>query len=181
MEQIEFKQHRRTNLAELVEWNLVKTEIDLEKVSISEVDRELANENPEEFDKGFLARNPNNHNDMWYVSKKYYDENFEALPETDVVEKTLHNTTASQAAENVKDIVFWGNGNTFKLIAKASSKQEQWMKSTKAMEITGIGCVIQVTTQQGDNVAEALTFVPNTRIKDIKDEDGNVVSRQIVQ
>lgn len=95
--------------------------------------------------------------------------------------KTLHNTTASQAAENVKDIVFWGNGNTFKLIAKASSKQEKWMKSTKAMEITGIGCVIQVTTQQGDNVAEALTFVPNTRIKDIKDENGNVVSRQIVQ
>ena len=43
---------------------------------------------------------------------------------------------------------FWGNGDTFKLISKASSKEEGWMKSTKAMEIEGVGVVIQVTTQQ---------------------------------
>jgi hypothetical protein len=62
--------------------------------------------------------------------------------------KTLHNSTASGAKTNVKDIIFWGNGDTFKLISKASSDQEGWMKSTKAMEIEGVGCVIQVTTQQ---------------------------------
>lgn len=39
------------------------------------------------------------------------------------------------------------------------------------MEIEGVGCVIQVTTQQGDNVAEALTFVPKTKI--VEDENGN--------
>jgi hypothetical protein len=62
--------------------------------------------------------------------------------------KTLHNSTASGAKTNVKDIIFWGNGDTFKLISKASSDREGWMKSTKAMEIEGVGCVIQVTTQQ---------------------------------
>lgn len=53
----------------------------------------------------------------------------------------------------------FGDGDTFKLICKASSAKERWMKSTKAMEIAGVGVVVQVTTQQGDNVAEALQFV----------------------
>jgi hypothetical protein len=68
--------------------------------------------------------------------------------------KTLHNTTANGATKNVKDIQFWGNGDTFKLISKASSENEGWMKSTKAMEIEFVGCVVQVTTQQrtGHNV-----------------------------
>jgi hypothetical protein len=62
--------------------------------------------------------------------------------------KSLHNTTANGATKNVKDIQFWGNGDTFQLISKASSEVEGWMKSTKAMEIEGVGCVVQVTTQQ---------------------------------
>lgn len=62
--------------------------------------------------------------------------------------KTLHNSNTSGASKNVKDIVFWGDGDTFKLISKASSESEGWMKSTKAMEIVGVGVVIQVTTQQ---------------------------------
>lgn len=95
--------------------------------------------------------------------------------------KTLGNTDTNGARENVKDIVFWGNGDTFKLIAKASSQNEGWMKSTKAMEIFGVGCVIQVTTQQGDNVSEALTFVPGTQISETKDEDGKVISREIIK
>lgn len=64
------------------------------------------------------------------------------------MEKTLDNTTADQAKDQVSDLKIWGNGDTFKLICKASSKAEGWMKSTKAMEIPGVGCVVQVTTQQ---------------------------------
>ena len=79
--------------------------------------------------------------------------------------KTLHNSTASGAKKNVSDLAVFGNGDTFKLICKASSKDEGWMKSTKAMQIDGVGCVVQVTTQQGDNIAEALTFVPGVRIE----------------
>lgn len=93
--------------------------------------------------------------------------------------KTLGNTTASQAKDNVKDIVFWGDGDTFKLISKASSRREGWMKSTKAMEIANAGVVIQVSTQQGDNVAEALQFVPDAWIDEIKDASGKTISREV--
>jgi len=117
--------------------------------------------------------------------------------------KTLNNTTAKQAKNNVSDIEFWGDGDTFKLISKASSKKEGWMKSTKAMQIDGVGCVVQVTTQQANDtgmlpmlsnggldlnaetlkasvVAEALTFVPGTRIEETSDDSGKVISRKLV-
>lgn len=89
------------------------------------------------------------------------------------MKKTLHNSTVSGARVNVKDIIIFGDGDTFKLICKASSKDEDWMKSTKAMEIEGLGCVLQVTTQQGDNIAEALVFVPGAKIELIDGDKTN--------
>lgn len=80
------------------------------------------------------------------------------------MKKTLHNSDISGARKNVKDIQVVGNGDMFQLLCKASSKNEGWMKSTKAMHIDGVGCLVQVTTQQGDNVAEALQFIPNVKI-----------------
>ena len=94
--------------------------------------------------------------------------------------KTMNNSNTKGTKTQVKDVEFWGNGDLFKLISKASSKNEGWMKSTKAMHIENIGCVIQVTTQQGDNVAEALTFVPQVKIVEIKEKD-KVISREIVK
>lgn len=81
------------------------------------------------------------------------------------MEKTLNNTTAIQAATQVKDIQFWGDGNAWKLLGKASSVNEGWMKSSKAYEIKEMGCIVQGTTQQKGldgtyAVAEAITFVP---------------------
>ena len=98
-------------------------------------------------------------------------------------QKSLHNTCSNGATKNVKDIVFWGNGDTFKLISKASSEAEGWMKSTKAMKC-GKDVVIQVTTQQKNpdgsySVAEALTTVHNKKIVETTDQNGNVVSRTI--
>ena len=78
--------------------------------------------------------------------------------------KPTNITTVSQAMQAVPDLEVYGNGDTFQLICKASSKKQQWMKSTKAMEIKGVGCIVQVTTQQGTNIAEALTFVSGVRI-----------------
>jgi len=91
-------------------------------------------------------------------------------------EKTLGNTDQSGCKENVKDVVFFGE-DLFKLLSKASSQSEGWMKSTKAMEVLG-GCVVQVTTQQRNPdgsyaVAEALVFVKGVRIKDV--EDGRIL------
>lgn len=98
---------------------------------------------------------------------------------TGKIEKTLHNSNASGASKNVEDLIIWGDGDMFKLLSKASSRAEGWMKSTKAMEIHNHGCVVQVTTQQGDNVAEALTYVPMVRIEEIFDAD-KVVSRRLI-
>ena len=97
-------------------------------------------------------------------------------------EKTLGNSCSNGATKNVKDIMFWGDGDIFKLISKASSQNEGWMKSTKAMSV-GNGVVVQVTTQQRNkdnsySVAEAITFVPNVKIYE-KFKDGVVVSRTI--
>jgi hypothetical protein len=85
-------------------------------------------------------------------------------------EKTLHNSDVSGARQNVKDLAIVGNGDMFRLLCKASSQAEGWMKSTKALEVTG-GCVVQVTTQQRNPdgsyaIAEALTFVPSVIIVD---------------
>lgn len=85
------------------------------------------------------------------------------------MDKTLHNTDISGAKKNVPDIAVFGNGDLFTLICKASSEIQGWMKSTKAMEIPMVGCVVQITTQQRNSdgsysVAEAVTFVPNVVI-----------------
>ncbi len=47
-------------------------------------------------------------------------------------EKTLHNSDVSGARKNVPDIKVVGNGDSWKLLCKASSQEEGWMKSTKA-------------------------------------------------
>jgi hypothetical protein len=96
------------------------------------------------------------------------------------VEKTLHNSDISGARQNVKDIKVVGNGDLFKLLCKASSETEGWMKSTKAMQ-TPMGCVVQVTTQQKGidgtyAVAEALTFVPGAVIVDDENSGRKLVS-----
>lgn len=67
--------------------------------------------------------------------------------------------------EKSLDVVIVGNPDTFQLLCKASSKEQGWMKSCKAMDV-GLGCVVQVTTQQGSNVAEALVYVPDVEITD---------------
>lgn len=91
--------------------------------------------------------------------------------------KTLHNSDVSGARQNVSDLMIVGNGDLWQLLCKASSETEGWMKSTKAMEIAGLGCLVQVTTQQRSSngtgnyaVAEAVTFVPGVKI--ISDVNG---------
>lgn len=95
--------------------------------------------------------------------------------------KTVSNTSAADTAAKVKDVKFFGNGDTFKLLCKAWSEEEEWMKSTKAMEIPGVGCVVQVSTQNEDLVAEAVTFVPGVKIQESYNAEGIVISRELVK
>lgn len=87
-----------------------------------------------------------------------------------MIPKTLHNSDASGAQQNVKDIKIVGNGDLWRLLCKASSESEGWMKSSKAMEVPG-GCVVQVTTQQLNPdgsyaIAESVCFVPGVHLID---------------
>ena len=63
----EFRQYRRTNLSEMRPY--VKGE-DLTGISVSDgVDPET--------DMGMIARNPAKHTDQWYVTRAYFEANFE--------------------------------------------------------------------------------------------------------
>lgn len=91
--------------------------------------------------------------------------------------KTLKNSDASGTRQNVSDVEIFGNGDTWRLLCKASSQKEGWMKSTKVMDIDG-GCLVQVTTQQRNPdgsyaVAEAVALAPNTDFQQLKDTYGN--------
>ena len=107
---------------------------------------------------------------------KQFDYDCETIHKFDLEEigltksKTLHNSPINGTRTNVKDLQAYGDIDLFKCLAKASSDSGGWMKTTKAMEITGVGCLVQVTSRQGDNIAEALTFVPGAKIIEI---DGN--------
>ena len=98
--------------------------------------------------------------------------------------KTLHNTDLSGTRVNVPDVVVFGDGDSAKLLFKASSERQGWMKSTKALEVPGVGCVVFTSTQQRNSdgsyaVAEAVCFVPMVRIVADFDNEGNVAGRHL--
>lgn len=97
--------------------------------------------------------------------------------------KTMGTTDQNECRKNVSDVVIFGD-DLFKLLSKASSEKEGWMKSTKAY-FTGKGCLVQVTTQQRNPdgsyaVAEALSFVSGVKIKETKNSSGEVISRELM-
>lgn len=97
---------------------------------------------------------------------------------------TLNNTNIEQAKNNTNDLEVFGDGDAWKLICKASSDSEGWMKSTKAYEIPYLGCLVQVTTQKINpdsswSCAEAVTFVPGAKILTHCKGD-EVTSRELV-
>ena len=86
-------------------------------------------------------------------------------------EKPLDVTSIEDAKQKIPDIKVVGNGDLWQLLSKASSKDGGWMKSTKAMQLKtqngeNTGVILQVSTQQGSNVAEALVFIPEAYIVD---------------
>lgn len=57
-----------------------------------------------------------------------------------------------------------GDNNIWQVLTKYISADGKITRSTKAMEILRAGCVVQVTTKEGDMIAESLCFVPGVRI-----------------
>jgi len=92
--------------------------------------------------------------------------------------KQLDISEVKQAKDNISDLKLYGDGDTFRLLCKASSNEEGWMKSTKVCNVPK-GCIVQVTTRQKNedgsySCAEALTYVPDTHI-DIRKEPRRLV------
>ena len=80
----------------------------------------------------------------------------------------------------------FGNTDMFQLLCKASSKKEGWMKSTKALHIDNVGCLVQVSTQQRNSdgsyaLAEALSFVPGANILTETNLEGKLIGRTLVE
>ena len=93
-----------------------------------------------------------------------------------VVQKDIFRRRLADKTLSIKDPADFDNNikthgkNLWVCISKAYNEAENWMKSTKVMEIKGQGCLVQVTTQQGDQIAEALTYVPKVRLNKAKME-----------
>lgn len=90
------------------------------------------------------------------------------------MDKTLNITNQEELKEKVNNVEIFGK-NLFICASKACSKSEGWMKSTKICNLPN-GCLIQITTQQDSNVAEALQFVPDVNY-DFNKEDFIILSK----
>lgn len=100
-------------------------------------------------------------------------------------EKTLNNVDQAATQQQVSDVEIIGNTDLFQVLCKASSKSQGWMKSTKAMEIEGSGCLVQVSTQQKNldgsyALSEALTFIPNVMVVDDVNNGKKLVSSSTI-
>lgn len=96
------------------------------------------------------------------------------IPQTSLEEKSLDVTSVADLQKKVNDIKVIGNGDLVSLLCKASSADQGWMKSAKAMYIKGVGCVVQFTAQQKNidgtyTMTDTSCFVPG--VKPIDDPD----------
>ena len=83
--------------------------------------------------------------------------------------KTLNNTDMD--LNNTSSVQVHGDPSKWICLCKAWCEPEGWMKSTKVMNCLS-GILVQVSTQQGDNVAEALSYVPGVCVEYIDDSRG---------
>ena len=93
-----------------------------------------------------------------------------------MTEKTLDVTNMEQLEAKVSDVQVHGDPGLWVCIGKASSKEQGWMKSTKVMRISNLGVLVQVSTQQGDNVAEALAFIPGASLVEFEDGSFDILA-----
>ena len=86
----EYKQYRRTAIAEMADWH---EGFDMAGVSVSDADK--ASGSPKPGDR--IARNPKNHDDCWLVAKAYFEDNFAPMDSSYALR-----TIAEQLAEALK-------------------------------------------------------------------------------
>ena len=96
----EFKQYKRKGSSEMRPYVLNEN---MTGISVSDPDKALHT-----LEGGYIARNPKNHEDKWYVAKKYFDDNLELVGETSIffgntgIVKNLPYGVALEAAKEGK-------------------------------------------------------------------------------
>ena len=151
-----FKQYKRKGLSEMISVKeFIANGGDMTKVSISPPDHLLQTHDPEEFAQGFVARNPKNHDNLWYVAKKYFDDNLEeAEPKTATTETFLDRLIAER--DQLKDRFF---------------KLTQFLESGTAKEKVGARQFEMLKAQQ--SFMDGYLLVLNDRIDNLQPKDVN--------
>lgn len=94
MEENAWKKYKRTGLSEMRPY--VPNE-DMSDISVSQTDTpELG---------GMIARNPDDHDDQWYVAKKYFEDNLEKITEVDLSEVKELDYTVFPSEEKCIEVV----------------------------------------------------------------------------
>ena len=86
--------------------------------------------------------------------------------------KALDVTNMLDLKEKVNDVKVHGDPGKWKCLNKASSESQGWMKSTKVLDIFGVGCLVQTETQQRNPdgswaLSQALVFVKSVCFNDL--------------
>lgn len=87
------------------------------------------------------------------------------------VKKPVTSVSPVEPKQAPSDLKVVGSPDAFQLISECTSRSEGWVKSTRAMQIDGLGCLVQVSTRLGANMSEAVTFVLGVKIK--REPNGN--------
>lgn len=72
--------------------------------------------------------------------------------------------TADAVAKDGGSPVVVGNPDMWQLLTKFVSSDKRLVKSTKAMAVYG-GCLVQVSSKEGDAIAEDVCFVPGATVE----------------
>jgi DNA-binding transcriptional regulator YiaG len=118
-----WKKYNRTNVAEMRKY--VPGE-DLSNISVSKIDNPI-------IDMGMIARNPENHEDKWYVAKEYFSNNFEeVITQRRRIVETETNYNASPARRRIKADI---NEEIRKSISKAIKEEGRNKNKTEMKTI----------------------------------------------
>jgi len=72
--------------------------------------------------------------------------------------------TADAVAKDGEKPTIVGDPDKWKLLTKYVSGDKSLIVSTKAMEIAGIGCIVQTYRKEDGQISESTVFVPDSKI-----------------
>lgn len=145
----EFKEYQNIQTKEIRPY--VKGE-DLTGISITE------GINPEK-DKCYIARDPNNHEDQWYITKKFFKENF-----AEVVEAEGEETETPEiiVEDPNRDWIY----APYQFIS--GGEYENQSVTTYGFQ-TGRGVAIMTVVKTENSISNDIEFLPEARILQLED------------